>query len=283
MEIGLQSTIEKVTNNSQNTKTNHEYNKLSVQVSLNGLSFCIVDTIKNTVVSFDHLVFEKERTPYGLEKGLVALFKKHNLSHQTFCEIVVIHRNRFFSLVPKPLFNEDELANYLKFNTKILANDHLAYDELDNSDIVNVYVPFANVNNYIFELFGAFTFMHSGSVMINSLHGQRHDKNQMCYVYVADSQLEITIISQKKLIFYNSFTFSSKEDFIYYVLFTFEQLQLDNESIKLKLFGAIKEDDIYYKTCHKYIKNVSIHKPPLSAYPIDHQNAPIDFTVLNTL
>ncbi len=280
METGRRFMIEKVTIK----ETIKEFNKLSIQVSLNGLSFCIVDTIGNTVLNSDSIVFEKERTPYGLQKGLVALFNKHNIPQQQFSEIIVVHRNRLFSLVPRSLFNDKEMVNYLKFNTKILANDHIAYDEVENHDIVNVYVPFVNVNNYVYELFGEFVYKHSGTVMVESLlTGQGIPKEPTCYIHVADRQMEMTVISQRKLLLYNSFDFITKEDFIYYLLFTLEQLKLDTETTKLKLFGAIEEGDSIYDICYEYVKNISIFVPSISSYPMDLGKDAIDFTVLKTL
>lgn len=275
--------IEEVTNNTI-TNSTKEFHKLSIQVSLNGLSFCIVDTINTTVLDSASIVFEKERSPYGLQKGLVALFEKHHIPQKQFSEVIVVHRNKLFSLVPKPLFEEEEMANYLKFNTKILANDHIAYDELEGYDMINVYVPFVNVNNYIYDLFGSFVFKHSGTVMIESLlTGQQNNKNAVCYVHVAHKQMEVTILAQKKLVLYNSFDFTAKEDFIYYILFMFEQLDLDTESTKLKLFGDVEEDDIIYDICYTYIKHVSIFVPSATSYPMDLDENSIDFTVLNTL
>ncbi len=270
--------------NNKTAITNKEYHKLSIQVSLNGLSFCIVDTVNTAVLLSESIHFEKERTPYGLQKGLVALLEKNSIPEKQFSEVIVIHRNKLFSLVPKPLFDADEMANYLKFNTRILANDHIAFDTMESNDMVNVYVPFVNVNNYIYDLFGEFTFKHSGTVMVESLlTNQSSHKKPVCYVHVAHQQMEVTIIKDKKLILYNSFDFTTKEDFIYYLLFTFEQLRLDTETTPMKLFGDVEEGDQIYNISYKYVNQVSIFIPSVSSYPMDFEKESIDFTVLNTL
>jgi len=271
------------TTNSTIDHTIEQFNKLSIQVSLNGLSFCVLDTISSTILISENVVFEKERSPYGLLKALKVLFEKNDIPKQRFSEIIVVHRNNLFSLVPKPLFDENEMANYLKFNTKILANDHIAYDAIESYDIVNVYVPFVNINNYIYGLFGEFVYKHSGTVMIHSLLSSKSDtKDPRCYVHVTKYQLEITVIAQKRLLLYNSFNFITKEDFIYYILFTMEQLQLDTETTKLKLFGTIEEDDPIYTICRQYVKNLSVFIPTDTSYPTINKNDSIDFTVLNS-
>lgn len=270
-----------------NTEDNslEHYNKLSIQVSLNGLSFCVLDTIGKTIVKSDRLVFQKNLSPNDLQKKLAQLLQKHGVNSSEFSEVVVVHSNGLFSFVPKSLFDVNELANYLKFNAKILANDHIAYDEFDNYDMVNVYVPFVNINNYIFDLFGEFEYRHNGSVLVQTLlNSSGTNQIPVCYVHVDGQQMDITVIAQKKLLLYNSFTFTSKTDFIYYLLFTMEQLKLDTENTKVRLFGSIKEADDIYDLCYQYVKDISLYTPSATSYPmvVDNQES-VGFTVLNAL
>ncbi|MGB5667271.1 MAG: DUF3822 family protein [Maribacter sp.] len=261
------------------------FHKLSIQVSLNGLSFCTLDTISNIILNSDRLTFEKSLSPNELQENLKSLFEKHDLVNKKFSEVIVVHSNGLFSFVPKSLFDVNEMANYLKFNAKILANDHIAYDELENYDMVNVYVPFVNINNYIFDLFGEFEYKHNGTVLVQTLLNSTISiKEPTSYVYVSENQMDICILAQKKLLLYNSYIYNTKEDFIYYLLFTMEQLKLDTETTKLKLFGSIEEGDPIYRLCYQYVKNISIFKPSITSYPIEKSNqSPIDFTVLSVL
>ncbi|MEO0526552.1 MAG: DUF3822 family protein [Bacteroidota bacterium] len=266
-------------------KSAKDYYKLSIQVSLNGLSFCVLDTIGNKILASESISFEKDLSPYEVQKRLATHLEKHQISDATFSEVVVIHRNNLFSLVPKALFDENELPNYLKFNTKILANDLIVFDEIESYDIVNVYVPFVNINNYIYDLFGEFEFRHTGTVMVHTLLNSHSNGNEStCYVHVSEQQMDITVLSQKKLHLFNSFNFYSREDFIYYLLFTLEQLKLDTETVKLRLFGIIEEGDDIYDLCYEYVKNVSIFIPSNTPYHLGelHEES-IDFTVLNAL
>lgn len=272
METGLLSMTKKTTSNIENTVSKETFKKLSIQVSLNGLSFCIFDTLQNLILKSGQRDFKVQSTPYLILKELKSLFKEHHISSQQFSEVSVVHRNNLYSLVPNALFDEKELPNYLKFNTKLLANDHIVFDEIKNFDIVNVYVPFTNVNNHIFSLFGEFEFKHSGTVLLQTLLSHSPSTNDVFYVYVSQKDMEIVVLDQRKPLLYNHFSFKTKEDFLYYLLFVYEQLDLDKESVELKLFGAIKENDELYTIAHQYIKYVSVFTP---------QN--IDFTINNKI
>lgn len=270
-------------NNAGNPPSN--YHKLSIQVGLNGLSFCVLDIIGNSILASETILFEKELTPYQIQKELKDLLDKNKIKKVAFSEVVVVHRNNLFCLVPKVLFDVRELANYLKFNAKILANDHIAYDEIENQDIVNVYIPYVNINNYIYDLFGEFDFVHHGTVQIQTLLALQNPGNDpICYVHVLEKHMDITILKNKKLELYNNYHYETKEDFLYYLLFALEQLKLDPNTVKLKLFGTIEEGDEIFTLCHKFIAHISIFVPTHPAYAMGGNDTDtIDFGVLNAL
>ena len=144
---------------------------------------------------------------------------------------------------------------------------------------------FAMIAHYIYDIFGEFTFKHNGTVMVESLlNNPNNTKQPVCYAYVHEKQIDITIIAQKKLFLFNSFKFVTKEDFLYYVLFTFEQLKLDTESVTLKLFGTIEENDDIFEMCYHYVKHVSIFVPSFAHHAFANASEEaIDFTVINAL
>ncbi|MGD1945239.1 MAG: DUF3822 family protein [Croceivirga sp.] len=238
----------------------HPYKKLSIQVSLNGLSFYVEDSIWNKIILSDNLIFIQESTPYLILKELKKVLEKNNLINQQFEDVEIIYKNQLYCLVPKPLFTKEELPNYLKFNTKILANDEIVYDQLTHQEIVCVYIPYTNINNYLFDCFGEFEFKHHSTTLLQVIFHQKSNKTS-CYVYVEPKTLEIVVMNQRKLLLYNQFHYKSKEDFLYYVLFTYEQLGLDVEQVKLKLFGMIEEGDEIFEICYKYLKKVVVFEP----------------------
>ena len=262
------------------------FKKLSIQVSLNGLSFCVADTVLQKLLFSDNVDFIEEKNPMVVLDELKKLFQEHQLNTIQFDEVVVVHRNTLFGLVPKSLFNADHLLEYLKFNAKVLATDVLSYDIVENHELVNVYVPYMNINNYIYELFGEFTYMHNGTVLLQSLMNNQTQNNEtICYVYVNKNQLDITVLDQRKLLLYNSFLYDTKEDFAYYLLFVLEQLELDPKTAVVKLFGSIEEDDPIFQLCFSFIKNISIFAPssPQLIKLGEPESKSIDFTLINTI
>ena len=180
---------------------------------------------------------------------------------QNFETVTIIHQNNLSTLVPTALFNENELQLYLDYNIKTLKNDFIAYDSLTQLDIKNVYIPYININNYLFQQFGEFEYKHHSTVLIDKLilHSKNNTETQF-FVNVAATNFDIVVIKNSKLIFYNSFSFTTKEDFIYYILFTAEQLQLNPETFLLYFIGDIEKDSEIYQITYQYIRNVDFIK-----------------------
>lgn len=252
METG-QLTIRKNNNLTQNSNL-----ELSIQVSLNGLSFSTLDRNTNTITQIKHIVFEKRQTPFYLLDKLKEVFETEECLSTPFSEVLIIHHNQLSTLVPKSLFNEDNLADYLKFNAKILQTDFITYDFINTNDSANVYVPYVNINNFIFEKFGEFTYKHSSTILIeNVLSNLVDDSNSKMVVNINNNRFDLLVVKNKKLELYNSFEYNTKEDFIYYVLFTAEQLHLDPETFEIEFIGDINKDDELYTVAYKYIRHLS--------------------------
>lgn len=233
--------------------------ELSIQINLNGLSFCILNRTSNTIEHLYDITFDKKCTPFEVLKHLDIALENNEYFDYTFKSVQIIYQNELFSLVPKSLFNENHLADYLKFNTKILKTDFISFDEIIVNDSVCVYVPLVNINNYIFEKFGAFEYKHIATVLISEVLQKPTLKDKQLFINVSENSFEIIATNNSSLELYNSFEYQTKEDFIYYILFTMEQLKYDPETAILKLSGVISKDDSLYAILYKYIRHIEFN------------------------
>lgn len=254
-------------------KEKKQYKKLSIQVSLNGLSFCILNKEDNKIIYLKKVEFEKQLDPVKVLNRIEQLYLQEKELKFEVDEVVLLFNNSLFSLVPTALFDENNAASYLKFNTRILKTDFIAFDTI-NEDIVNVYIPFTNIINYFFDKYGEFEYRHSLSVLIESLIDTSGDSNMIrAYLHAQKNHYELIIIENGKLIFANSFEYDTKEDFLYYLLFTAEQLNLDPQKFDLILLGEINKDSKEYIMAWDYVKNISF-LGPFHSYSFEKEAKP---------
>ena len=256
--------------------------ELSIQVNLNGLSFFVLNTMDSEIEYLKSVSFENKQTPQTLLDQLTHFFNSLEELQKQFRKVTIIHDNELATLVPKPLFDESNLVDYLKFNTKILKTDFITYDQLVIADIMVVYVPLVNINNFIFDRFGTFEYKHSATIILNRILTLEKNSNLLkMYLNIEEAHFEIIVVENNKLEFYNRFEYSTKEDFIYYLLFTAEQLHLNPEEFPAVLMGSVDENHELYQIAYKYVRHVSILSKDAMLYSSDTSSK--HFTLLNSL
>ena len=104
------------------------------------------------------------------------------------------------------------------------------------------------------------------------------------YVHLSDHHFEIVIVENGQLRLYNTFEFSTKEDFIYYILFTAEQLEMNPEEFPIEIIGNIDENNELFQITYKYVRDVSIHIPNTKLELADELDTKClqDFVILNS-
>ena len=232
-------------------------NKLSIQFNLDGFSFSVYNIISKNEVYFREYEFENSQvTPENLLLKIKDIFKTDTQLQNDFSSVIVIHQNNLSVLVPSRYFNKKELASYLNFNIKKLTIDYIAFDHLEGLESKNVYIPYVNINNYLFQNFGEFEYKHHSTVLIEKLLNSTNNLEKTMFVNVSKSSLDIVVIENNQLILFNTFSYNTKEDFIYYILFVAEQLNLNVNQFSLYFTGKVNLEDTIYKITYKYIKNV---------------------------
>lgn len=233
---------------------------LSIQLSLDGFSFCIVDKSYDLVQKVAYREFEETAgSPEDLLSKVRGVFDQEKLLQHQFGSVNVTHVNELSSLVPRSLFDKNRLKDYIRYSSMTYDNDYIVYDEIEGQELVNVYIPFVNVNNFLLDRFGSFEYSHFSSVLVsNLLNTYKFSEHPHLFVHLERSRMYVVGISESKLQLYNSFGYRTKEDFVYYILFVAEQLGMDPESFELILSGWIDKESELYKLAYVYVRNVSL-------------------------
>ena len=211
------------------------------------------------------------------------LISENEILQQNFSDVSLIYSTAIYSLVPTILFDETKASEYLKFNSKILANDYIAHDVLETQGIVVVYVPFMNINNFFFEKYGSFNYYHSVSVMLKAILEKEKYSLPKMYLHFQQNSFDCIVLKNGELQLCNTYGYKTAEDFIYYTLFCMEQLKLDPETLPVLLCGDIGKDDDTYKMAYTYIRNIEFVGADMNTLKIDGQEEAHRFFTLKNL
>ncbi len=277
MVIGQQPMMQ-----SQEIKINPS-NLLTIKLSSLSATLVLSNSVDNTIVQYFHYNFDKKIVPENLSKKLDSILNESEIDQSNIIDVKLIICNKLSSLVPNNLFEEKLSLDYLKFNSKLLENDFAAHDFIEEIDAVNVYLPYVNVNNYILDNFGSFNFYHYSTLLIKKLIKYNKEKESCLYVKLQEESFQVLIIKKNKLLYYNNFDFSKKEDILYFLLFVIEQNKIDSNKSKLYLIGKIDIKNDAYLLISKFISNVEIidfKESYIHKFNLEVNDKEIDFLII---
>lgn len=232
--------------------------QLIFQFGTEGMLLSVCDTFKNKYIALEQFAFQ-ELDDFTNALELIDVVKKESkLMSGAYKEVICMIVHNISTLVPSPLFDNQKKNLYLHFNASFdtISNSVMA-DDIKSLDAKNVFsVPVA-LKVKLEGMYSYVRFHHYSSTLIDSL--LLENKNQTTkkvYVHVQNSHFEIVYIEGKKLIFYNTFKYKSAEDFMYYLMFIYDQLQLNPETIEVVLLGEIEKKSGLYTLAQKYIRHI---------------------------
>ncbi|MBI3502809.1 MAG: DUF3822 family protein [Bacteroidetes bacterium] len=174
----------------------------------------------------------------------------------------VIAHNKF-TLIPSALFEEEKKESLLGFNHEIKKDEEVFVNALHNLDAKNIFAVSKNLVSEIRNKFSNINFIHSSTAFIEGLLVQyKNNSGKKVFVNFYSSHFEIVILEGKELLFSNAFNFQTPEDIAYYILFIYEQLNLNPETIELILSGEIEKPAKEYSLLYTYIRNMKFASRP---------------------
>ena len=232
--------------------------KLYIELSLNGLKHTIFNCDNSTFIGFEEYRFNDVYNDYSLVTPLKEIIAQNPIYKKDFQTLQVAMVNNRSTLIPNAIFKADKLSSFHQFNFLNKEEDCYYSDQLINLSAHNVY----RIPDYISEEFSSLkncSFKHFSSSLIEaSLVQAKNDKAlSLINVHILPSSFQIIVIKNQKLELYNSFIYQSSEDFIYYLLFVLEQLNINNEEATINLTGEVEKNSVIYSMLYKYIKTLN--------------------------
>ena len=234
----------------------HHYN-LSIQYNLNGLSYGLFDTIKNKYIAFRHYP-ENESKP----ENLASLFASDEMLTLPYKEVFLLSDTGQSTLVPIPYFDESKASDLYKFNLGETVDSVIHYNKLPEALVYTVFSYAPAVIAEIQKAFPSIGIYHRTSPFIENLV-QESSKwpRSKCYVSIHKGILDIGLAHQKKLDFFNSFSYQENSDIIYYILTTLEQFKLTAAFTDIFLSVDMENHDEIFEYINGFVSHVNFIRP----------------------
>jgi hypothetical protein len=232
--------------------------KLSIHVHVNGLSFFTHNQKTNKASQIFRAVFDTFVPLENLHENIRTALKENGVLEHSYNEVRCSVENNLATLVPKSLFEENALHQYVQKDIDVKQNDFITYDVEPSTDWICVYAPFVNVNNMLLDSFGSFSYYHAVTVWLRALTQHSAADGALVWsLYKEQDHLHIALLRDKKLQFYNCFEATRPKDVVYYVLLTAKEKNISPNEVPLFIAGDIAVDDEIYKELHEFVRSIN--------------------------
>jgi hypothetical protein len=150
---------------------------------------------------------------------------------------VLYHHNDLNLFVPSEIYRPGEEKNLLDYNVKILPGDTFSADMALPGGVVNVYVPFENVNNFFLEFFDEVEFYHSASPFYAYAQKLHNASRTEIFVRLMEKEFQYLILDKGNFMFFNTFRMENTDDFLYYFFFVWEETGMNARKPGIFLLG----------------------------------------------
>jgi len=234
----------------------HHYN-LAIQYGLNGLSFCILDTIKNKYIAFRHY----PETESKLE-GLGSLITSDDLLTLQYKECFLLFDAGQSTLVPIPFFDESKAADLYKFNLGEADSSVVAFNKLPETIAANIFSYSPSVIQEFKKAHPSISIYHRTSPFIENLvqESARWPRTK-CFVSIHKGILDIGLAHLKKLEFFNSFSYKEKTDIVYYILATLESSKLSTTLTDVYISVDMENHDEIFEYLNGFLSHIKFIMP----------------------
>jgi len=165
--------------------------------------------------------------------------------------------NSRFTLIPEALFMENEKESYFNFLHEKEAGETVLSDRLRHLEIYTVYSISGHCRKEIDKVFPKATLCHISSVLIGNIWmNVKNMTGRKVFLNLREGQFDLLVFEGKQLKYCNAFHYLTPEDIAYYVIFVFEQLNLNPEETCLALLGNVDKFSPVYDLLFRYIRNI---------------------------
>jgi len=229
---------------------------LSIRFIPEGFCFIVFSRHNKKILHFAEIT-AKDKDPQQLLRDTAA---GSPVLQSAFEESFCVWDTPLYTLIPSAFFNEENITKLWKLNFGEGDMQNLSFfsDRVKLTDVVNVFAVPTESAGFIKEIFPSIQFINQQSIHITeALFENKKENNSQVYIDVQRNFFDVLVLQKRKIVLANSCRFQNKDEFLYFSINIFEQLQLDPHSTEIILSGEISEDDEKSVSLRKYIQTVS--------------------------
>ncbi|NBC09031.1 MAG: DUF3822 family protein [Bacteroidetes bacterium] len=233
--------------------------ELSILVGMGSFDYMVHDAQQRVLLWRSRALSASNEEEYG------KAVEQDRVLRQPFRNIRVGWSSTKQTLVPNRLYNPAEQAVYLEQSVDIDAEEKTRAEEVPAMGMHHIYAVKEPDLKALQSHFPGSRHFHLGTALLHEQQRLMANMDTACvFIHLRGPHLWVSAFDKSILRFFNSFSYKSTKDFVYFVLLGFDEAGLKPSGVPTLLSGAIVENSEIYQQLSRYLPDMAF--APRSAY-----------------
>ena len=232
---------------------------LSIQISLDGFSFCVLDTVQKKYVLLQHFPLAVKKACF-LTGKIRDIYNKEEVLSKQFKSVFVGYNDQKITIVPAPFTEKKQLSDIISLNQPFEKNEEVISCRIKSFSQDLVFSFPQELRTFLDSKYPEYRFFHSAYPLLNAVVQQKGKALKTLVLHFSKKYFHI-IFLEKDIRLFNSYFYKTETDFLYHVLNVCKNLGFDAEKDEVMIGGTVAGDSDYIRQLKKYLLHVRMLKP----------------------
>ena len=210
-------------------------------------SFAVMDYLSKVLVEFGYYTSNDEETDYK------EFFEETAALNTRYYQVAIAYDANETIQIPSVVYRYEDGQLHLETMFGRSVHTTIVSENVPGWNLYNVYRLPAGLQSAASWKFLSGKFWNLYSVLLKNCSSKN---SETIIVDIKTDQFSIVALKDNKLLLAKTFSYSSPEDVLYYLLKCCQQLNLSQQTVKLSLSGLIEKDSAIYRELYKYFINI---------------------------
>ncbi len=230
-------------------------NSLSILITQDGLSYSIYDIDNKKVQALVSMQFDVNKAD-----EIRKFIEDEGLKDAQFENVNIVYATRNTTIAPDAIFDENSAKNIYALNRRISPDEEIRYSRLPKSQTVIIFAIEKEISSLLDELFPRYNLYPQSYPLIETgltkTKISEKPNRQRMLVQVFEDFFETLVIDKGQIVNYNTYSYKSANEMLYFIVNTFEQLGLSQEECEVAFSGFIEQDNLATIHLKKFVRTV---------------------------
>ncbi len=235
---------------------------LSIQISLNGLSFCILNTVNQKYIALKHYPLSAGDKNTSFPDLLRKTIEKDEFLRKEYKSRALMTVSSKSTLVPAPLYDEKDGETYFRFNHTLEDHEQVMANRIRGLDAWNLFTVPRDLAALFGEFFQDTPVFHQNTPFLDNIirHPAPKNTGQAVFVNIHDDFFDLAVFREQNPEIINSFYYRQVNDLVYFILYSLKTIKADPSATPLVLAGKVTPESSLLQSLRRYVKHITLAK-----------------------